>query len=148
MALTGRADRQKVLQYVFVHESILERDKFSAKGGWQIQDTLSYSHAGAEFFRIERLGDVIVRSRVQTGNDVSHGIPGGQQNNVSSRSLGRAAYFAAELGTAKTGIGLLSGGLRESSLRAAGCIAIYRDPADLLANYETSPLASRVPALR
>jgi len=103
MSLTGRADGQKVLQYAFVHEGILERDKFSAKGGLQIQDALSYSHAGAKLFRIERLGDVIVRSRVQTGNDVSHAIPGGQQNNVSSRSLARAAYFAAKLGTAKTG---------------------------------------------
>jgi hypothetical protein len=26
-------------------------------------------------------------------------------------------------------------------LRAAGCVAIYRDPADLLRNYDSSPLA-------
>ncbi|PYX65102.1 MAG: HAD family hydrolase [Acidobacteria bacterium] len=64
-------------------------------------------------------------------------------------AVGDTPYDAE--GARKAGIqtiGLLSGGLRESSLRAAGCIAIYRDPADLLANYETSPLASRVPALR
>ena len=40
-------------------------------------------------------------------------------------------------------IGLLSGGFPEEDLRAAGCITIYRDPADLLANYEASPLAAR-----
>lgn len=40
-------------------------------------------------------------------------------------------------------IGLLSGGFPEEDLRAAGCATIYRDPADLLANYDASPLAAR-----
>ena len=47
---------------------------------------------------------------------------------------------------AKAGIktvGLLSGGFPEQNLRRAGCIAIYRDTSDLLANYDTSPLAAR-----
>jgi HAD superfamily hydrolase (TIGR01549 family) len=39
-------------------------------------------------------------------------------------------------------IGFLSGGFPEEDLRAAGCVRIYRDAADLLANYDTSPLAS------
>ena len=38
-------------------------------------------------------------------------------------------------------VGLLCGGFPEDSLREAGCIAIYRDPADLLAHYEASPLS-------
>jgi HAD superfamily hydrolase (TIGR01509 family) len=38
-------------------------------------------------------------------------------------------------------IGLLCGGFPEGDLRAAGCIALYRDPADLLAHYDRSPLA-------
>ncbi len=38
-------------------------------------------------------------------------------------------------------IGVLSGGFPEQDLRRAGCVAIYQDPADLLRNYETSPLA-------
>jgi len=38
-------------------------------------------------------------------------------------------------------IGLLCGGWPEDELRRAGCIAVYKDPADLLAQYETSPLA-------
>ena len=38
-------------------------------------------------------------------------------------------------------IGVLCGGWREEVLRQAGCVAIYRDPADLLAHYDTSPLA-------
>ncbi|WP_336492794.1 HAD family hydrolase [Methylobacterium nigriterrae] len=38
-------------------------------------------------------------------------------------------------------IGLLSGGWTAEELTQAGCIATYRDPADLLAQYEGSPLA-------
>ncbi|MBE9168323.1 HAD family phosphatase [Pleurocapsales cyanobacterium LEGE 06147] len=41
-------------------------------------------------------------------------------------------------------VGVLCGGFSEIVLREAGCIAIYRDPADLLANYERSPLSSVV----
>jgi len=40
-------------------------------------------------------------------------------------------------------VGLLCGGFPEEDLRSAGCVAIYRDPADLLARFEESPLASR-----
>jgi HAD superfamily hydrolase (TIGR01509 family) len=38
-------------------------------------------------------------------------------------------------------IGVLCGGFPEEGLRKAGCVAIYRDPADLLAQYDRSPLA-------
>jgi HAD superfamily hydrolase (TIGR01549 family) len=37
-------------------------------------------------------------------------------------------------------IGMLCGGFPEEELRAGGCIAIYRDPAALLAGYDESPL--------
>ena len=40
-------------------------------------------------------------------------------------------------------VGLLCGGFAEADLRKAGCIAIYRDPADLLAHYDKSPRFSR-----
>jgi HAD superfamily hydrolase (TIGR01549 family) len=39
-------------------------------------------------------------------------------------------------------IGFLSGGFPEEDLRAAGCVRIYGDAADLLANYDSSPLAN------
>lgn len=39
-------------------------------------------------------------------------------------------------------IGVLCGGFPEAELREAGAIAIYRDPADLLARFATSPLNS------
>jgi HAD superfamily hydrolase (TIGR01509 family) len=38
-------------------------------------------------------------------------------------------------------VGLLAGGWTEEELRDSGCIAIYRDPADLLRHYDESPLA-------
>jgi phosphoglycolate phosphatase-like HAD superfamily hydrolase len=38
-------------------------------------------------------------------------------------------------------IGVLCGGFSESSLREARCIAIYKDPTDLLGQYDRSPLA-------
>jgi HAD superfamily hydrolase (TIGR01549 family) len=38
-------------------------------------------------------------------------------------------------------IGVLCGGFPEADLRASGCSAIFKDPADLLARYEQSPLA-------
>lgn len=40
-------------------------------------------------------------------------------------------------------IGVLCGGFPEKELRAAGSIAVYRDPADLLAHYDSSPLAQK-----
>jgi len=41
-------------------------------------------------------------------------------------------------------IGLLSGGWSEERLRQAGCIEVYRHPADLLARYDRSVLRSKV----
>ncbi len=38
-------------------------------------------------------------------------------------------------------IGLTCGAFSEAELREAGAVAVYRDPADLLANYAASPLA-------
>lgn len=51
------------------------------------------------------------------------------------------AEAAARAGLACTG--LLCGGTAEADLRAAGCLAVYRDPADLLRGYDESPLAPR-----
>ena len=40
-------------------------------------------------------------------------------------------------------IGVLCGGFPESELLAAGCIATYQDPADLLAHYEESVISQK-----
>ena len=56
--------------------------------------------------------------------------------------IGDTPYDAEAAGRAgiKT-VGMLSGGFPEADLRAAGCVRVYRDAADLLANYDASPLA-------
>jgi HAD superfamily hydrolase (TIGR01509 family) len=59
-------------------------------------------------------------------------------------AVGDTPYDAQAAGKAGLStIGLLCGGWPEQALREAGCIAIYRDPADLLRNYDRSPLGSR-----
>ena len=61
--------------------------------------------------------------------------------------IGDTPYDAqAASSTGLETIGLLCGGFPEEQLRSAGCIAIYRDPADLLGQYEESPLADRAGA--
>lgn len=53
---------------------------------------------------------------------------------------------AGKLGLAT--IGVLCGGFAEADLRAAGCFIIFRDPEDLLANYEAAKEAFREQALQ
>ncbi|MBV9734644.1 MAG: HAD family hydrolase [Acidisphaera sp.] len=57
--------------------------------------------------------------------------------------VGDSPYDAEAAGKAglRT-LGLLCGGFPPAALREAGCIRLYRDPADLLANYAGSPLAA------
>lgn len=56
--------------------------------------------------------------------------------------IGDTPYDAEAAGKIKLRtVGVLCGGFPEAELRAAGCSDIYRDPADLLARYEQTPLA-------
>jgi HAD superfamily hydrolase (TIGR01549 family) len=60
--------------------------------------------------------------------------------------VGDTPYDAAAAAKANLkSIGLLCGGWTEPQLGRAGCIAIYRDPADLLARYEDSPIRQQDP---
>ena len=65
-------------------------------------------------------------------------------NSVDPRSVivvGDSPHDAEAAGKANLAtIGVLCGGFAEADLRRAGCIAIYRDPAHLLNEYEESPL--------
>jgi HAD superfamily hydrolase (TIGR01509 family) len=51
------------------------------------------------------------------------------------------ALAASKLGLRT--IGVLCGGFAEDDLRSAGCIAIFANPADLLARYDESPLGRK-----
>jgi phosphoglycolate phosphatase-like HAD superfamily hydrolase len=56
--------------------------------------------------------------------------------------VGDSPYDAEGARKAKImAVGVLCGGFGDEQLRKAGCTAVYRDPADLLSNYERSPLA-------
>jgi HAD superfamily hydrolase (TIGR01549 family) len=60
-------------------------------------------------------------------------------------TVGDTPYDAQAAGKAGVRtIGLRCGGWSAEDLRAAGCIAIYRDAADLLAHYNDSPLGTSV----
>jgi len=67
------------------------------------------------------------------------GLPPDQAIVVGDSPFDAEAAGKAALRT----IGVLCGGFPEGDLRGAGCIALYRDPADLLARYDSSPLAGR-----
>lgn len=58
-------------------------------------------------------------------------------------AIGDTKYDAQSAGKAGIAtIGVLCGGSDPAELRAAGCIALYRDPEDLLRRYNTSSLAT------
>jgi HAD superfamily hydrolase (TIGR01509 family) len=97
--------------------------------------------------RIEDLVDVEVSK-----DEVAHSKPCPDIFAAALAKLGLPADAAVAVGDApydaeaagKLGlvtVGMLCGGFAEPWLRAAGCAAIYRDPEDLLARYEGSPLA-------
>ena len=65
------------------------------------------------------------------------GVPATQAMVVGDTPYDAKAAAKAGLST----IGLLCGGFSEASLKKAGCIAIYKDPADLLQHYDHSPIA-------
>ncbi|WP_158807603.1 HAD family hydrolase [Beijerinckia sp. L45] len=57
--------------------------------------------------------------------------------------IGDTPYDAEAAGRAGLrAIGVRCGGWPDGALKQAGCIAVYRDPADLLAHYDASPLAT------
>jgi HAD superfamily hydrolase (TIGR01549 family) len=103
------------------------------------------------YMGIARIADLIDAST--SSDEVERSKPYGD---IFAAALGKAAPARAEeaivigdtpydaQAAGKVGlrtIGVLCGGFPEVDLRAAGCSAIFRDPADLLARYEHSPLA-------
>jgi HAD superfamily hydrolase (TIGR01509 family) len=70
-------------------------------------------------------------------------------NSHEAVAVGDSPYDAEAAG--KIGlrtIGALCGGFPEQDLRAAGCIEIYRDPADLLAQFDQSAIGTDAPPTR
>jgi HAD superfamily hydrolase (TIGR01509 family) len=103
------------------------------------------------YARIAEIEDLV--DATTSSDEVERSKPFGD---IFAAALGKAAPTRAEealvvgdtpydaQAAGKVGIrtvGVLCGGFPEAELRAAGCVAIFRDPADLLARYEQSPLA-------
>src|SRR5262249_91493 len=103
------------------------------------------------YLALTNAGDLV--DAVACGDDVQHGKPDSVLIEVALLRAADVAPPAAvtigappyDAGAAKRagvrGIGMLSGGFSGQDLEASGCIAVYRDPADLLAHYDkTVPL--------
>jgi HAD superfamily hydrolase (TIGR01549 family) len=71
----------------------------------------------------------------------------GQLGDIASHEavvIGDTPYDAEAAGKIRLRtIGVLCGGFPENELRAAGCMVIYEDPADLLAHYDESIIAKQ-----
>lgn len=100
----------------------------------------------------ERLGIADLLDAKTTSDDAERSKPHPDIFEAALERLGLAPRDAVVVGDSpydaqaarKAGIevvGLLSGGFPEDELRAAGCSAVYRDPEDLLQQFEGSPLA-------
>jgi HAD superfamily hydrolase (TIGR01549 family) len=72
---------------------------------------------------MERLGDVEPREAIVVGDTPYDAEAAGK---INLRTLG-----------------VLCGGFPEAELRAAGCVQIYKDPADLLAHYDESIISQK-----
>jgi HAD superfamily hydrolase (TIGR01509 family) len=65
---------------------------------------------------------------------------------ASAVAVGDSPWDALSAGRAGIAtVGVLSGGFAAEELRGAGCVAVYRDPADLLARLDASPLRRPAP---
>ena len=115
LASSAKADELKTYKKLARIEDLVEEETSA--------DDAEKSKPHPDIFvaALERLGDVRPSEAVVVGDTP-----------YDAQAAGKAGV--------KT-IGLLSGGFPEADLRAAGCDPIYRDAADLLANFDTSPLA-------
>lgn len=114
LATSAKAEALKVYKKITHIEDLLEEEASS--------DDAARSKPHPDIFRVA-LGKL--------GREASEVI-----------AIGDTPYDAEAAGKLKIRtIGMRCGGFPEVELRSAGCVAIYDDPADLLAQYEASVLA-------
>jgi len=102
--------------------------------------------------KIARIGDLIEEETSSDDSERSKPHPDifeaalaklGDVPHDETIAVGDTPYDAEAAGRAGVRtISMLCGGFPASELRQAGCIALYSDPADLLAHYEESPIAT------
>jgi hypothetical protein len=124
-----------------------------AHPGRRADDRVGLVREGAEVERYQEIAGITdLVDAVTTKDDAEHSKP---CPDILEAALARIAPITADeaivVGDSpfdaeaarKAGlrtVGLLCGGFSETVLREAGCVEIYRDPEDLLANYERSTL--------
>ena len=144
----GRRFRDECLPHVRAFPEV--RALFERlKGGRQLiaLATTSSTDELDHYLALTDVGDLI--DAVACGDDVQHDKPDSALIKVSLLRAGKFvpsdaimigdtpydAIAAKRAGLAGT-IGVLSGGFSRRDLEASGCLAVYQDPADLLAHYE------------
>jgi HAD superfamily hydrolase (TIGR01549 family) len=99
----------------------------------------------ADLLEGETSGDDAEKSKPEPDIFLAAIGEGGNPEPSEAIVVGDTPYDAIAAAKAKLKtIGFLCGGFPEQSLKDAGCIAIYKDPADLLARYEESPIVKGV----
>ena len=144
----GRRFRDECLPHVRAFPEV--RALFERlKGGRQLiaLATTSSTDELDHYLALTNIGDLI--DAVACGDDVQHEKPDSALIKVALLRAGKFtpsdaimigdtpydAIAAKRAGLAGT-IGVLSGGFSRRDLEASGCLAVYQDPADLLAHYE------------
>ncbi len=98
-----------------------------------IQDLVEVETSSADAKRSKPHPDIFDAALARLGNGIARGdviVVGDSPHDAEGAGK-------ADLRT----VGVLCGGFPEHALREAGCIAIYRDPEDLLRRYDESPLS-------
>ncbi|HYY53152.1 MAG TPA: HAD family hydrolase [Myxococcales bacterium] len=120
----------------------------------KLRIALASSAKGDELSRYKKLAGIDDLIKTETSSDdAERSKPNPDIFAVALERLGRElrkdrvlvigdspwdAVAAGRLGVRT--LGVLCGGFPEAELRKAGCVAIYRDPADLLARLDESPI--------
>jgi HAD superfamily hydrolase (TIGR01549 family) len=122
-----RSDGIKIVLGSSAKKSELEEYKKIA----QIEDLSDADTCSDEADRSKPHPDIFLIALKKLGNPSPHSVLAVGDTPYDAEAARKAGILAA---------GVLCGGFPEKDLRAAGCMAIYQDPADILTHYESGPL--------
>jgi phosphoglycolate phosphatase-like HAD superfamily hydrolase len=147
MEAQGRRYREKYLPHVVAFPEVRRLFECLKQEGRLIALVTSCTADELDHYRsLINIDDLV--DAVSCGDDVEHDKPDSSLINIvllragnlppeDAVMIGDSPYDAMAAKRARVGaIGMLTGGFSRHELEASGCIAVYRDPADLLARYE------------